>query len=173
MKTIKNILFISALAVLMSACASKNVVHQKGRHHATHLGKMQTLYASWFSTSVTVDFRDSCWYSPDLIEGNPWNKITGRGGLVYSFKDKVRKTQQTLVWRPIQDSLIEIAYYGRKNYEIYWEVVDTAKISEPKEIPIRGHLRSFVPTGAYFGGREPAPRTMHYRVKRSGFRFIF
>ena len=120
MKTIRKFLLFAVLALFAmstTSCATKNITHDKGSHHAYHMSKMQTFYASWFSSKVVLDFRESSWYSPDLIQGNPWNKITGRGGFAYNRSEKIRKTEQMLVWRPIQDSLIELDYYWREDYE--------------------------------------------------------
>lgn len=139
----------------------KTIKHKKGKHNANIISKLRTFYKSIFSKSIEVKFTEDSKY-----DGNTsWNKILGRGGIRYNFKEKVRKTEQMLVWRYLKnEDIFEVAEYKRINYKWSADILCRMKTDERKQFSL-DFLKSPIPTGAYFGGRETPNRNLTYQIK--------
>lgn len=139
----------------------KSIKHRKGRHNANFISKIRTFYISVFSKNIEVMFTEDSKY-----DGNTsWNKILGRGGVKYNFKEKVRKTEQMLVWRYLKnEDIFEVAEYRRVKFEWSADILAKLKVNQRKAFCLE-FLKSFIPTGAYFGGRDTPNRDLTYHVK--------
>lgn len=139
----------------------RKIKHKKGKHNAIFTSKILTFYKSIFSSSIEIEFTEDSKYNVN----DSWNKILGRGGVFYNFKQKVRKTEQMLVWRYLKsEDIFEVAEYKRVNYEWSVENITKMKVNQKKKFNLN-FLKSFIPTGAYFGGRETPDRDLTYKIK--------
>lgn len=139
----------------------KTIKHKKGKHNAIFTSKLRTFYKSIFSKNIEIKFTEDSKYDGNVS----WNKILGRGGIRYNFKEKVRKAEQMLVWRYLKDEdVFEVAEYKRINFEWSADILVRMKVGERKTFNL-DFLSSFIPTGAYFGGRETPNRDLTYQIK--------
>lgn len=149
----------------------KTISHKPQKHHAGFFSKIITLWMSLFRRKVTLIFniktlngyRNSKY---DVGEHQmSWNKVLGRGGLKYDFSKKVRKTQQTLVWRYVpKEDIFQVADYKRENYE--WSVENIRNVKANEDIVCDlSFFRSWIPTGAYFGGKATPNVKVMYNIK--------
>lgn len=133
--------------------------HKQGRHYATLRSLAALYFISLFYSRCKLHFTNESIYNLHGVDQYDWNKVVGRGGL--NYKHGRRKTEQFLVWRYNRiKERFEITEYGRKNYEMYWDV------ARPNEgwVSLK-FLKSTLPLGGYFGGNKTAPTDLIYYIE--------
>lgn len=138
------------------------VIHRKGKRLPDLKMVLKGLFYSLFPNKITIEFVEDSKY--DIETQSQWNKIYGRGGIWYDFKNKVHRDSKMLVWRYNKKTdLFQIAEYERNDYEFSYNV--THSIEANQRVTIRPKFKGIKPLSFYFGGRSTPNKTIYYLIK--------
>lgn len=142
------------------------IKHREGKHIASFFNTVYVFFNSLFKRNIILKFTEESKYFLDNKNKLNWNKIVGKGGLIYSCKKK-RKNEVFLVWRYNRDKdIFEIAEYYRENFTFFFHIVKTVKINEKYSFNIN-FLRGIIPLTPWFGGSKPSPKDVKYSLNFS------
>jgi hypothetical protein len=135
--------------------------HYKGKHLTDFIATIKGLWFSYFCHGCYLRFTEEAKYK---IENKyQWNKIIGRGGLLYDFKYKKRKFSKMVVWRYNPDvNLFQVAEYQNKNYQHSYNIILNLDPSEKGYIPF--NFKGIIPLSFYFGSEKPN-KEIYYTIK--------
>jgi hypothetical protein len=136
--------------------------HYKSKHLADFITTIKGLWFSYFRQGCYLRFTEEAKYSID--NKYQWNKIIGRGGLLYDFKHKKRKSSKMVVWRYNPDiNLFQVAEYQNRNYQHSYNIILNLDPNEQGYVPF--NFKGIIPLSFYFGGSEKPNKDLYYTIK--------
>jgi len=138
-----------------------------GKYNPNFITKLHT-YLQSYQKKAKVMFTEDSSYNLPAGEQADWNKLIGRKALIRTNGSwfvgnwQIGRFEQFWVWRDY-DGKFQIAKYERENDQFHWW---------DEQIVIEGWWKDLdltwfdylLPSGAYFGGNNPAPNRVYYHL---------